>query len=709
MGNLSDAEKINYITNTFHQYFDIELNTTITATTEAINLVIPVSSLIDKSALPNTKIYSHDVSITDDFNINDFLSKMEDTDIQPTTKQCYCSGVIDGDTFYARILLDIDEDNKPIYETRKVRLVGVDTPEFNFDTEDPPEQGAEDSKRFLEKVCYSEDFYRRLHSDLYVRDFDLTPEELTALNLQNKIGRVIKKYKEVENKTTGEIEIKIIPAEEREVFINKKKIYLHIDQVKEYQIIKNKNGTIDKRTLAVLIVDNKNINKSMLKAGIAQVMYIPPCEFNSFDWADKTTEHSAYHFPNSSIEFLAPYLNSDMTNLVFTPQDDYTKIYRFEVYKDVIYVKLKPFSRLIRVHLLPKGYNCSNNILLLKDNMLERRTITVGKEGDYRINENKGINAYYQIDSIDRNRDDISEEDKDFNPNDFHNTFCEFDYDISDLTENLKNLMICVGYRYNQTSPFYAIHYTGVKDNHQKPIEEKCTLIDANWDTIIHETKTNYITQMEYTGSNIHPPKHNRISLDKSVLEDAYSSIPHTENIGKLYQKKLKYINDDLYAEEELNGTHYGFAEWRNINDLNERTFNIRLLHVNTPIPDKPLYEGMNIYEDSVPFDVTDENGEIKNIPFPAIDSDVFFADGLYTTMGFFMDCPIFDQSDLTYEVICFYLDNETGEYTEFNYRNAMNNDDYKMDIPSTKFTLEYVISENYDSIQSVNLIIEDE
>ena len=202
MGNLNDVEKINYITNTFHQYFDIELNTSITATTEAINLVIPISSLTDISSLPDSRKYSHDISISDDFDINNFLSNIEDTDIEPTTKQCYCSGVVDGDTFYARILLEIDENNKPVYETRLIRLVGIDTPELNLNTEESAAEGAEDSKRFLEKVCYTEDFYKKLHSEVYVRDFDLTPEELAELNLQNKIGRLIKKYEIVIDEDT---------------------------------------------------------------------------------------------------------------------------------------------------------------------------------------------------------------------------------------------------------------------------------------------------------------------------------------------------------------------------------------------------------------------------------------------------------------------------------------------------------------------------
>lgn len=543
MGNLTDTEKINYISNNFHQYFDITLNTNITqvesseeeeedgskkVTTESVNLVIPIDSLQD-SELPHTKIYSHDISITDDFDIDEFLSEIEDTTIQPNTQQCYCTEVVDGDTFYVKIFLGLDSENKPIFEERKVRLVGVDAPEMHYYYENgeryaDPDQGAEDSKRFLEKVCYTKTYYNKLHSGLYEENKDGT---LTA-------------------------------NDESEVYKNNKKIYLHIDQTK----------SIDKydRTLAVLIVNNKNINQCMLKKGIAQIMYIPPCEFNSFEWGDATTESSLYYFNNDDLNCLSQYFNSDMTNVVFTPQDDYTKIYRYEVYKNVFYIKLNPYSMSIRMHLLPKAYNCSNSVLLLRDNMLERRTINVGTASDYRINEEKGINAYYQINSVDRNRDNIPVAERDFNPNNFNNTYCEFDYDVADLTENLRKLMICVGYRYNKTSPYYSIHYTGVKDNHSKPIEERCTLIDANWDTILDETKTNYITQMEYRDTDIFPPQHNRISIEKSVLEDAYASIPHTENIGRLYHKKLKYINDDLYAEEEFNSViSHDFAEWRNV------------------------------------------------------------------------------------------------------------------------------------------------
>lgn len=38
------------------------------------------------------------------------------------------------------------------------------------------------------------------------------------------------------------------------------------------------------RTLGVVIVDNKNVNEMLLKEGIAEVMYIPPSEFNPYSW-----------------------------------------------------------------------------------------------------------------------------------------------------------------------------------------------------------------------------------------------------------------------------------------------------------------------------------------------------------------------------------------------------------------------------------------
>ncbi len=69
-------------------------------------------------------------------------------------------------------------------------------------------------------------------------------------------------------------------------FCLNKKVGLDIDDAKHT----DKYG----RTLAVVIVDGKNLNEMLLKEGLAEVMYIPPSEFYPFNWAAAST-----HVPTS--------------------------------------------------------------------------------------------------------------------------------------------------------------------------------------------------------------------------------------------------------------------------------------------------------------------------------------------------------------------------------------------------------------------------
>ena len=48
------------------------------------------------------------------------------------------------------------------------------------------------------------------------------------------------------------------------------------------------------RTLAVVIVDGKNLNEMLLKEGLAEIMYIPPSQFNPNNWAGDNTHSSDY-------------------------------------------------------------------------------------------------------------------------------------------------------------------------------------------------------------------------------------------------------------------------------------------------------------------------------------------------------------------------------------------------------------------------------
>ena len=69
-------------------------------------------------------------------------------------------------------------------------------------------------------------------------------------------------------------------------FCLNKEIGLDVDKAKN----KDKYG----RTLAVVIVDGKNVNEMLLKEGLAEIMYIPPSEFYPYNWANDST-----HVPDS--------------------------------------------------------------------------------------------------------------------------------------------------------------------------------------------------------------------------------------------------------------------------------------------------------------------------------------------------------------------------------------------------------------------------
>lgn len=47
------------------------------------------------------------------------------------------------------------------------------------------------------------------------------------------------------------------------------------------------------RTLAVVIVDGKNLNEMLLKENLAEIMYIPPSEFYPYNWAGDNTHVSS--------------------------------------------------------------------------------------------------------------------------------------------------------------------------------------------------------------------------------------------------------------------------------------------------------------------------------------------------------------------------------------------------------------------------------
>lgn len=129
----------------------------------------------------------------------DILGKYNDTYLT-SEERSVCTKVVDGDTIY-------------LSNGRKIRMVGVNTPEKGV-------RGYSASKNFVQKLCL--------------------------------------------NKEVG----------------------INIDDKKYY----DKYG----RTLAVVIVDGKNLNEMLLKEGLAEVMFIPPSEFSPYKWTGTSTTSSNY-------------------------------------------------------------------------------------------------------------------------------------------------------------------------------------------------------------------------------------------------------------------------------------------------------------------------------------------------------------------------------------------------------------------------------
>lgn len=70
------------------------------------------------------------------------------------------------------------------------------------------------------------------------------------------------------------------------------------------------------RTLAVVIVDGKNLNEMLLKEGLAEIMYMPPSEFYPYDWANENTPTSSHQSSSGSSDTGSSQSSSDSGSYV---------------------------------------------------------------------------------------------------------------------------------------------------------------------------------------------------------------------------------------------------------------------------------------------------------------------------------------------------------------------------------------------------------
>lgn len=384
------------------------------------------------------------------------------------------------------------------------------------------------------------------------------------------------------------------------------------------------------RTLAVVIVENKNLNQILLKEKLAEIMYIPPSEFTPTSW-DNTASIAntddtllSTNLENQFMNVVIPldeisgddygigdylkFFNDDYSNIVVTKTNDFNQLYKCESYKKTLFIRVDPITVQddntisITIHLLPKRYDGTSELLLFKDDYhflnqkklhLEtyikkrfyatHRIFEKDNDGNYILDNyqdkiltniingsfQSGLNGNNRVDRDKINNSNYIEFDKmvknthfyqDYNnqnqwikeewgqPYDSDKEmFIEFDCDISQYTGTINNIQIDACYRYNKSSPTNAVHYMGVKDISNYDAADRCTLIDANLDKILTgKTTTNYISQFEYVNENPHFP----ISIDTIQKNNSYTH-SHTDKIGQKHYKTIKYFNDRLYSEEK--------------------------------------------------------------------------------------------------------------------------------------------------------------
>lgn len=271
--------------------------------------------------------------------------------------------------------------------------------------------------------------------------------------------------------------------------------------------------------------------------------------------------------------------NNDFTNILITNINDYSVIHQCEIYQDVLFIRLQPYVDTIALHILPKTYNTSDDLLLVRD-------ITEGWQKDfsqdyYNMHNDERKNLYFQMQKSDGEIVDRSGREEDGYP-EFSNlkkspymyyrldntncwledpytkTFGEISYPISDYA--LTNVQINVGYKYNESSPCNAVHYTGTKDMTNTDCQDRLTLIDCNLDNITDNT--NVISQLQCVDNQLIFPTDADILVNNGFTNSTgLHSI--NDNIGRLYHKTIKYYNDNMYSEEfDGQNTNYMFSEY---------------------------------------------------------------------------------------------------------------------------------------------------
>lgn len=344
-------------------------------------------------------------------------------------------------------------------------------------------------------------------------------------------------------------------------------LYLAIDKEKPT----DKYG----RLLGVLIYNNKNINQMLLEERLAEIMFMPPSQFNPYEWSDKANVYQEK--VNSDFSNINPFLNSELSNIVFTNQsDNISTIHRFEAYKGIIYVRLSPYNQNVRMHILPKSYDCSSNLLIFKD-----EDIIPGNEEVHRqfltpaqIRNRKEQNS--KLKKLEFNSECSNGTNGQIHPllpisMTIKENPCIYQmlYDISENTQGFNTLQINSGYVYETDGTtdnnFRLLHSTGVlNESLLANPNEKEVLIDTNANNVFNASEkfVNHILKLGYENNDYVFPSIESLEDVSNIsyeTDDARLCNP-SESGGRIVKTRetyetevfiqdiVKYYNNDVFS-----------------------------------------------------------------------------------------------------------------------------------------------------------------
>ncbi len=245
--------------------------------------------------------------------------------------------------------------------------------------------------------------------------------------------------------------------------------------------------------------------------------------------------------------------NDNFNNIIFTPSNS-QDIYSYELYKNIFYIRMNPFSKEIRMHITPKIYDASNTsnnpVLFFRDSQIFKTEShpneTFIKATDFYdrdSTQDDKVNLNWLKSTVDKNNSNVTDK------------AGAYLFNIKDKTVGMQNIQINTGYYYNNSNPTDEFnHYIGIIDEtnfgkDDELIEESVTLVNRVSTPDSSTFKDDIIKLSIDAYKNM---KNAEYSLSNNPGDERDSDDVDIEK-NKEYEKVLKYFGDSLYVFTDEN------------------------------------------------------------------------------------------------------------------------------------------------------------